>query len=351
MQYYANIRRDYLEKVFVPTFKPVLSAHPTVDATYKIANKTIRICAYTPQFEEFATSAFSHLTVRYSEEPDLTIHLLDSASTGVQLNGPWTHPDYGDQEVPDSAKEADPTFQGVYVRGENILHLYDISSKTAYFWVEDSRDLPKWMYAAPLRTILHWFFSHYGIHFVHGAAVGTENGAVLLTAMGGSGKSTTALSCLASGMDYIGDDYVLVEQNTVHSLYNSVKIVPEQLSNFPDFRPDVWNRKGLENGESDKAILFLSKLFPNQLKKGSSLSAILIPRIATKTKIIPATKLEAMLALLPTTLFQLPLAPTSKTSSLTGIIGKTPCYILELGPEVRTVPETIRAFLDKQAYE
>lgn len=351
MQYYANIRRDYLEKVFIPTFKHVLSAKPPIDETYKIADKTIRICAYTPQFEEFATGAFSHLATQGSEEADLTIHLLDSASTGIQLNGPWTHPDYGDQEAPDSAKEADQTFQGVYVRGENMLHLYDISSKTAYFWIHDSNDVPKWMYAAPLRTILHWFFSHYGIHFVHGAAVGTENGAVLLTAMGGSGKSTTALSCLASGMDYIGDDYVLIEKNTIHGLYNSVKIVPEQLSNFPNFRPDVWNSKSLESGESDKAILFLSKLFPTLLKENASLVAILIPRIATKTEIIPATKLEAMLALLPTTLFQLPLAPTTKVSSLTSIIGKTPCYILELGPEVRTIPETIRAFLDKHSHE
>ncbi len=345
MQYYAIIRRDYLDNVFIPAFERVLSTRPATDATHRIANKNIRICAHTPRLAEFATQAFMHLPDANGTVPNLTIHLLDSVSTGIPLNGPWTNPAYGDQEPPDSAKEIDSTFQGIFVRGENILYLYDHTARTAYFWIHDAADIPEWMYAAPLRTILHWFFSYHGIHFVHGAAVGTDNGTVLLSAVGGSGKSTTALSCLASGMDYLGDDYVLIEHDTVHSLYNSVKIVPEQLSRFPDFRTFIWNANSLEKKEAEKAIVFLSELFPQQLKERTPLKAILIPRIASKTRIIPATKLQTMLALVPTTLFQLPLAPASKVSSLADIIGKTPCFILELGPDIHAIPETIRAFL------
>ncbi len=346
MQHYATIHRDYLDEVFVPAFEAVISAKSSIDTTRRIAGKTVRIRAHAPRFAEFAARAFAHLPTASNAEPDLTIHLLDSVSSGVPLGGPWSDPAYGNLETPDKAKESDPTFRGVFVRGEDILYLYDYASQTAYFWIHDAAAVPEWMHAAPLRTILHWFFSHHDIHFVHGAAVGTENGAVLLSAVGGSGKSTTALSCLMSGMDYIGDDYVLIEQNSVHSLYNSVKIKPEQLPNFPEFRTSIWNAEGVGKKEAEKAIVFLSELFPRQLKECAPLAAIFIPRIASHTRIIPATKLEAMLALVPTTLFQLPLAPSSKTSSLADIIGKTPCFILELGPHVRAVPETIRAFLD-----
>lgn len=349
MQYYATIRRDYLDKVFIPAFQPVLSSSAVSDVTRRIAGKTIRICTHTPNLVEFATRAFAHMPDIHETPHDLTIHILDSVSTSIPLSGPWSDPAYGDLETPDSAKEADPTFQGVFVRGEDILYLYDHATRTAYFWIHDAANVPEWMHAAPLRTILHWFFSRHGIHFVHGAAVGNENGTILLSAAGGSGKSTTALSCLMSGMDYLGDDYVLIEHDTVHSLYNSVKIVPERLSDFPEFRSSVWNAKSVEKKQAEKAIVFLSESFSQQLKECASLMAIFIPRIASQTRIIPATKLQAMLALVPTTLFQLPLAPTSKTSSLADIIGKTPCFILELGPDVDTVSKTIHTFLTTES--
>lgn len=349
MHFYATIRRDYLDKVFIPTFQRTLSESPIGGTMRRIGDKNIHIYAHVPGLVGFATRAFAHLPDASGTAPDLTIHVLDSASTGISLDGPWSDSTYGGQERPDSAKAADPSFQGVFVRGEDILYLYDHAARTAYFWIRDAADVPEWMHAAPLRTILHWFFSRHGVHFVHGAAVATENGAVLLSAAGGAGKSTTALSCLASGMDYLGDDYVLIDQDTVHGLYNSVKIVPEQLSRFPEFQPFVWNGANVEKRTADKAIAFLTDAFSHQLKMRAPLTAILIPRIASETRIIPATKLQTMLALVPTTLFQLPLAPASKVSSLTDIIGKTPCFILELGPDVRAVPETIRSFLAAQS--
>jgi len=68
---------------------------------------------------------------------------------------------------------------------------------------------------------------------MHGAAVSLNGKSILLTAKGGSGKSTTALSCFFAGMSYLGDDYVTVKSGdviTTHSIYSSTKLFPDVLS-------------------------------------------------------------------------------------------------------------------------
>ncbi len=243
-------------------------------------------------------------------------------------------------------------FFGVYLHGEETFNLYDSAKKVAYFFTEDAERLPEWVSAAPLRTILNWFLSENKIHLIHGATIGTDDKAVLLSAKGGSGKSTTALSCLLSGMDYLADDYIGVkfgESILALNLYNSVKIVPEQMEIFPELKEKIWNTESFR-GQVDKgkAIVFLGEILPKQIKKVMPLTAILIPRIRKSTRIVPASRLEAMLALVPTTLFQLPLVNSNKIEELKEIIEKLPCYFLELGPEIREIPNVIKDFIKNQ---
>ncbi|MBY0376733.1 hypothetical protein K2P96_02050, partial [Patescibacteria group bacterium] len=241
-------------------------------------------------------------------------------------------------------------FMGVYLFGEETLNLYDAAHNMAYFWARDAESLPDWISAAPIRTILHWFLSRHAIHLVHGATVGINGKAILLGAKGGSGKSTTSLSSLLAGMDYLADDYVAVEtgNSKAYSLYNSVKITPDTLEKFPELKEKIWNQKTF-GGELDngKAIVFLSKFFPNQIKDTAKLTAIFIPVIKKETRIVEATKIDTMLALAPTILFQLPLAHRDKINELKEIIERIPCYFLELGPDIRHVPEVIKDFLNK----
>jgi hypothetical protein len=87
--------------------------------------------------------------------------------------------------------------------------------------------------------------------------------------------------------------------------------------------------------------------FPNQVKRTATLDAIVIPQITGgETRLVPVSKIQALLAIAPTTLLQLPLAETQKISAFKSIIEKTPCYIIELGPDVRTIPDVIKQFLN-----
>ena len=88
-------------------------------------------------------------------------------------------------------------------------------------------NLPYWETAAPFRILFHWWSQSFGGQISHAAAVGRDGKGVLLAGRGGSGKSTTAICCVDAGMEYVGDDYVLLTRTptpTAHSLYNSAKI-------------------------------------------------------------------------------------------------------------------------------
>ena len=222
--------------------------------------------------------------------------------------------------------------------------MYDEAQKTAYFWVHDAQALPSWVAAAPFRTLLHWFLSEHDIHLMHGAVVSIGDDAVLLSARGGSGKSTTALACLQSGMTYLGDDYVAVQSGATlhaHSLYHSLKVTPRYMSLFSETLSQPWGNAG------DKSIVFVAPLFPQRIRRSATLKAIFVPTIAhaSVTRLTPASKAQALLALLPTTLLQLPLAKSGTANQLRDLVLQTPCFTLTLSDDPKEVAVTINQFL------
>ena len=74
---------------------------------------------------------------------------------------------------------------------------------------------------------------------LHAAAVGTADGGVLIVGRGGVGKSTTALACLAAGMKYVADDYLVVQldpEPRAFQLYGTAKLEASQLRHFPELQ-------------------------------------------------------------------------------------------------------------------
>jgi len=290
--------------------------------------------------EHFAR-AFAHLPIPAGGMTDLTVHIWDSAGTKTKMMPPWKVPSYHSLET-NLQQVSEDGFIGIYMHFDDTMTLYDSINKRAYFWIYDAARMPIWISAAPLRTLLQWKLGENDIHLVHGAVVGEPDKAVLMTAKGGSGKSTTALACLRSGMQYLADDYVAVSRGTeplAYSLYNSIKVAPYHGN---DFDPEY-----VSEYEGDKSVVYLSSLFPSQMAYSAPLKAVMIPQITNRetTTIVPATKTQAMLALIPTTLFQLPLAESDKVRLLTSIIAALPCYAIELGKDSNEAAQVIRAYI------
>ncbi len=344
---FTRVHRAYFVDVVQPVLTIVKSNSDSLVKYYRIAHKNIRLNFYSVVIAEKFSHALKHLETVSPIAANLTVELWDSISTNTVLDSLFDHASHTDQTATDSQESITDGFLGIFLAGEQTLNLFDQSSNTAYFWTRDANKLPDWLAAAPLRTIFHWFFSGSNTHLIHGAVIGMGNESILLSAKGGSGKSTTAISSIISGMNYLGDDYVAIESGReiiAHSLYNSAKVDATTMKHFPSLIKSVWNK--LHKPE-DKSIVFFSELFPTQMNSSSHLAAIMIPRIVheQKTCIVPATKLEAMLALSPTTLFQLPLAHKQTLHELKTVIDKTPCYFLELGLPIADVPSVLKTFL------
>lgn len=351
---YIRVKRKYFEEIIAPVLGDIVSKIEPIKKTYFIAGKTICLLFYSKILYEKMNKALIHNEEDKINIPDLTVCLWDSVSTNTHMVLPWKNGlSYTYIQEINTKTTNDNSFLGVYLNGEETLNLYDEKNNTAYFWINNALDLPFWIIASPLRSIFNWFFSKNNIHLIHGAVVGLNGKSVLLTAKGGSGKSTTALACLFAGMDYLGDDYITLESGDIimsHSLFNSVKVFPQSLNKFSLLKEKVWNKDNIDTKEG-KAIVFLSELFPNQIIRTASLHAILIPVIKNtqKTKIVKASKLQTMLAMIPTTLFQLSLTKSNKIAELKSIIEKTPCYFLELGYNLDEIPEVIKSFLSYES--
>jgi hypothetical protein len=186
-------------------------------------------------------------------------------------------------------------------------------------------------------------------YFVHGAAIGHADGGVLLVGKGGSGKSTSALSCLRSGMQYAGDDYCILRESgsgyDVHSLYCTAKLVGmSDLESFPDMLDKVVN---LRREPGEKVAISLADYKAGQLIDRFPLRAILLPVIThgRDTEILPCSAQEALMAIAPSTLAQLPASGRKDLQFLGNLARRVPCYRLLLGTDLRQVPGRISELL------
>jgi hypothetical protein len=343
---HIGVKQSYLVEVVHPALAAVSGAQTPVSKTFTIAGKRIRFLFYVPRLAERLCPALAHNAADDAGTPDLTIHVWDSVSTGVDMPMPWTKAAYFFETLDEPEASREP-FCGAYITGEDSINLYDVTGAQAYLWLPDASRIPGWVLAAPGRSLLHWFFSRFGIYLVHGAAVGREKGCVLITAKGGSGKSTTALSCVAAGMGYLSDDYVGIAvgaQIAAHSFYNSAKLTPQSLTNFPELGAYVRDTPPGDNG---KSVVYVSEVAPGQMLREAPLAAILIPAFQStgRTHLAPATKMQAFAALAPTTIFQLALTGASAVAPLKELVLRTPCHFLMLSPDIREVASGIAALL------
>jgi hypothetical protein len=222
--------------------------------------------------------------------------------------------------------EGDPGTRVAYFAPSRALSVYDTARRVGTFSVPDATLLPFYERAAPLRTLLHWALEPYGCRLAHAAAVATSAGGALLAGRGGSGKSTTALGCLRNGFRYAGDDYVGVtldgDAARAHSLFCTAKVA--------------------ESGEEEKTVLYLSDVAPS-----FPLRAVILPRVAGGvSRLRRASGAEALRALAPTTMFQLP-GNGEALSSMAALARTLPAWSLELGDDRENIPGLVARAIEE----
>lgn len=178
--------------------------------------------------------------------------------------------------------------------------------------------------------------------------MGRADGGVLLAGGGGSGKSTTALACLGSSLQYLGDDYCSLADGPeprAFSVYGTGKLNRQWISRMSELVPAL----SFSVSDGDKAICFLRRHVPDKLLAGFPVKAILIVRIhgGSGTFLRPASAVEGLKALAPSTVFQLRRRSQDDTGwmALTRLVRQRPCHILEVGSDLARIPAPIENLL------
>jgi hypothetical protein len=276
---------------------------------------------------------------------DLTVSLWDSESTGSEVPPPpWLPAAYAARG--DVLGFGTDRLKVAYSLGAGTLSALDLEARSAFYWVRAAAAIPPWEFAAPLRPLLGWWAPTFGGQLVHAAAVGLDGRGLLIAAAGGSGKSTTALACLDAGLLFAGDDYVLVtggEAPAVHSLFSTAKVEPARLAeSFPALAAAA---AGTDSLQRLKSILVLGERCRSRLAPSLALRGVLVPRIARRTALRPASPVEALKALAPTTVLQLPGAGPEALAAMAAIVRAVPRHVLERGPDLAEVVAAIRGLL------
>lgn len=313
---------------------------------YSIGGYPVRMRFANEALVPVMSRALKHLTTKAHRSPDLTVCLWDSVSTGATMpSPPWSGSDYRERsEIRGFNRDG---YRTAFEVGSNFLSMLDTERNVAIFWTRDATELPPYVSSAPLRTIFHWWTEGHGRRLVHAAAVGTRTEGVLLVGKGGSGKSTTALACLDSDLLYGGDDYCILDAHDepfAHSLYSSGKLEGAHLDALPHLASSISNPGQVD---AEKAILFLSQQYPDKLVSGFPVRAVFIPRITGEpdTTITPASRMDNLQALAPSTIFQLSGAGRAGFKDLASFAKRTPAYNLNLGTDISRIPLVISDFL------
>jgi len=351
-------RGRQLSAVLEEYFEEASSRAPVSETKLLVAGRPLLIRCVGDVHSHQLSLALAHLRHEYSGEADLTIHVWDGDVRGVPGNSllssylqnlyrDWTGCCGTRGELRGFHSPGVPAF---YLPGPDVVSLVDAANRKAFFFKRDASPLPYWEAGSPFRSILHSWLSAAGLQFVHGGAVGESGGGVLLAGRGGSGKSTTTLLCLHAGMLYAGDDYCAVDCNApvhVHSLYNTAKLLPEDLDRFPELRTRIWNPQSLVENSRDKATFFLADLAPERMSLGFPLRSILIPRVTaqTGTYLTPCGPAAALAAMAPSTVAQLPNSGQTDMERMAAIASKLPAYILNLGSDLARIADVVRSAL------
>lgn len=290
----------------------------------------------------------------------------ESACPQGALPVPWRESDVGPGGL--VLGQRDGTTVAVQQPGYGAVTLAQTSPRALLHRLPDRHRIPWWERAAPLRVALFWALGSEGRQLVHAGVVGDSRGGALVVGASGSGKTTVALAALVRGIGYLSDDYVLLDTTpgmTAHSLYNVVSVRPG-----PDATAhSLYRTAKLDDGHlarfpmladaaafpppeaaGEKAVLDVVATMPDAVHDQLPIRAVLVPKIrGGHTRVTPTSPARALLALAPSTVFQMPFRDGSVLSSLGELVRRVPCFSLDVGDDQAELGEAIEQVLDQVA--
>jgi hypothetical protein len=294
---------------------------------------------------------FEHLGCQEAGDPDLTISLFDTASTGIEPPAPLWEPIVAAPGTNPVARLRSERTCVLAAAGSRGLTAAQPAEGVAVFHLPDAAEIPASERAAPIREALQLLMAERGRLMTHAGAVGRYGRGVLLVGRGGSGKSTLALSCALAGMEIVADDYVLLEPDslTAHAMQSTAKLTEDSAVRLgvPASAIDAAGFESTLEGPA-KALVRIPDLAPDGLRGQLEVTAILAPALRpsraaniaagdgldqAEPVVWPISAAEGLRAVAPSTIVQAGFGGGRSLAALADVVRRVPVYALELSPD------------------
>ncbi len=275
-------------------------------------------------------------------EPDLTIDVWDGAATRVACSALPFDPNMGPYGVIVCA----PDRQFVSYQRPASVGWLDRKRRRVIAWFESADALYLDERAKPFAKLISVWLKGHRVVLGHGGVVGRNGRGILFAGLGGTGKSTTSVACLRAGLDYVGDDYVGLEEQGPGRFYARAYFSSALLDidRFADFAERFI---APHHGHETKSLAHFADWLPHRLPDGLAIGAVVVPRITGREehRLRPTSKIDALMALAPSTLLMMPLPEVAQFEMLARLVQSVPAYRLELGTDLETIPRAIEPIL------
>jgi hypothetical protein len=320
-----------------------------VRRVFALAGRSIGIGFSTPEYAGLCDRAYLARSSRFGDEPQVRLAVLDCES--LPLMPRWTGPAPGLHEV--TTVLAEQGLRGAYDARYTTWDIYDPTQALGAQAMQSTSLRPPWEPSFPLRLLLHWAGRAAERGMIHAGTLGHEGRGVLLVGAGGSGKSGTTLSGVLNGLSSVGDDYVAVSTTS-----GAVAAQPVLRLMKQDIRG--LRRLGLKPGKSPldgppnwqgKIEFDYGALTAGARAERLAMKAILMPHIAISpaSSFRPASAREAMLAMAPSSLYQLHGSWREDFGLIASIARALPAFHLDLSDDPAEIAAAIRAFIEDRA--
>ncbi len=329
-------------------FELVAGAQGVVVRDLRFADRRVRLRFAGATLAGALLPALSAREEDHRDEVDVSICLWErDRSPHDPVPFPWSIEEIGPGGL---IQGSDPhSVIAIHETASGALTLADRHQHTILYRVPAEALIPWWERAAPLRPALHWALRGEHRHLVHAGAVGDTRGGVLLAGASGSGKTTVALAALEHGLGYLADDYILLNTTqppTAHAIYTAAKLDEGHRARFRRLAKMV--RYPPPEAAEEKAVLDVARLMPGSVRESLPVRAVLVPRIRSgHARLTPITPTEALLALAPSTVFQMPFDDGAVLASLANLVRTVPCFALEVGEHTTELAHAIEQTLEQ----
>jgi hypothetical protein len=339
-------------KIMRETFAQAKRLHPHAfrESTYVLAGQPVRMRIVGLKFAASMHLPFAHLCAEGAHLPvsGLTVELWDQSETNVSCQIGLTRDDL--DLHPNLKHSADGGYASYQL--QHSLVCLDRGSGFMVGYTSNAEELSLYERGRPLHVPLSLWHKSRDMPLVHAGLVSKNRRGLLLAGPGGSGKSTSAITCACAGFSYLSDDLIGLQLSPEgdfvgHSLYNSTFVEPDHLKRFALFdRHAITGRYPFEK----KRLVLLSQIASLKFERSCRIEAIVLPRVlhAPTSRLRPTSKGEALLALAPSSLLvgerSCGLEGFDKLSRL---VQQVPCYRLELGGALDEIPRVLEGLLSE----